>query len=89
MAERGSTSQGDRELWRLQQRYEDYLRSTVDWVWECNADLVLTYASPPVALTLGIPAQLLRGRALLDLGRFEDRQSGVRAGGSRSRPPPP
>ncbi len=79
MAERGGTSQGDRDLWRLQQRYEDYLRSTVDWVWECNADLVLTYASPPVALTLGIPAQLLRGRGLLDLGRFEDRQAGVSA----------
>ena len=79
MAERGSTSQGDRDLWRLQQRYEDYLRSTVDWVWECNADLVMTYVSPPVALTLGIPAQLLRGRGLLDLGQFEDRQTGVSA----------
>ena len=79
MAERGSTSQGDRDLWRLQQRYEDYLRSTVDWVWECNAGLVMTYVSPPVALTLGIPAQLLRGRDLLDLGQFEDRQTGVGA----------
>ncbi len=77
MARRGSTSQGDRDLWRLQQRYEDYLRSTVDWVWEFNADLVLTYVSPPVALTLGIPAQLLRGRALLDLGKFEDEQMGA------------
>ncbi len=66
-------------MWRLQQRYEDYLRSTVDWVWECNADLVLTYASPPVALTLGIPAQLLRGRELLELGQFEDGQTGVNA----------
>ena len=66
-------------MWRLQQRYEDYLRSTVDWVWECSADLVLTYVSPPVALTLGIPAQLLRGRPLLDLGQFEDRQAGVSA----------
>ena len=79
MAGRGSPSQGDRDLWRLQQRYEDYLRSTVDWVWECNADLALTYASPPVALTLGIPAQLLRGRPLLDLGQFEDRQTGITA----------
>ncbi len=79
MAQRGSTSQGDRDLWRLQQRYEDYLRSTVDWVWEFNADLVLTYVSPPVALTLGIPAQLLRGRALIDLGQFEDRQEGISA----------
>ncbi len=79
MAQRGSTSQGDRDLWRLQQRYEDYLRSTVDWVWEFNADLVLTYVSPPVALTLGIPAQLLRGRPLRDLGRFEDREDGISA----------
>ena len=77
MAERGSTSQGDRDLWRLQQRYEDYLRSTVDWVWECNANLALTYVSAPVALSLGVPAQLLRGRSLMELGHFEDAQAGT------------
>lgn len=53
------------------QRYEDFLRSAVDWLWEADASLTLTYASSPVALNLGIPAQVLIGRHLLGLGRFE------------------
>ncbi|MFQ5775494.1 MAG: sensor histidine kinase [Kiloniellaceae bacterium] len=51
-------------------RYEDFLRSTVDWLWETDASLALTYVSSPVALNLGIPAQVLIGRPLLGLGRF-------------------
>jgi signal transduction histidine kinase len=43
----------------------------VDWLWETDARLVLTYASSPVALKLGIPAQVLIGRPLPNLGRFE------------------
>ena len=77
MPERGIISPGEGDLWRLQQRYEDYLRSTVDWVWECDADLTLSYVSSPVALTLGVPAQMLRGRPLLELGQFEDRHTGI------------
>ena len=67
----------DRRLWRLQQRYEDYLRSTVDWVWQCDADLTLQFVSAPVALSLGIPAQLLIGRNLGDLGQFDRDQQGA------------
>ena len=52
-------------------RYEDFLRSTIDWLWETDAGLALSYASSPVALKLGIPAQVLVGRPLLALGRFE------------------
>ncbi|MCH8035941.1 MAG: hypothetical protein IIC53_02325 [Proteobacteria bacterium] len=52
-------------------RYEDFLRSTIDWLWETDAGLTLSYASSPVALKLGIPAQVLVGRALTALGRFE------------------
>jgi signal transduction histidine kinase len=52
-------------------RYEDFLRSAIDWLWETDAGLTLTYASSPVALKLGIPAQVLIGRALSALGRFE------------------
>jgi signal transduction histidine kinase len=52
-------------------RYEDFLRSAIDWLWEADAGLTLTYASSPVALKLGIPAQVLVGRALTALGRFE------------------
>ncbi len=52
-------------------RYEDFLRSSVDWLWETDADLMLTYVSSPIAHRLGIPAQALAGRPLGALGRFE------------------
>ncbi len=57
-------------------RYEDFLRSSVDWLWETDAGLTLSYASSPVALKLGIPAQVLIGRALMALGRFETSGNG-------------
>jgi signal transduction histidine kinase len=56
---------------RIGGRYEDFLRSTVDWLWETDAGFTLTYASSPVALKLGIPAQVLVGRPMLSLGVFE------------------
>ena len=52
-------------------RYEDFLRCSVDWLWETDATLALSFVTSPVALTLGIPAQALIGRPLLSLGRFE------------------
>ena len=52
-------------------RYEDFLRSSVDWLWETDPSLTLTYVSSPIALNLGIPAQVLIGRPFLGLGRFE------------------
>jgi signal transduction histidine kinase len=54
----------------LKSRYEDLLRSTVDWLWETDAALALTYVSSPVALKLGLPAQVLIGRPLASLGEF-------------------
>ena len=60
-------------------RYEDFLRSTIDWLWETDAGLTLSYASSPVALKLGIPAQVLVGRALTALGRFEHSHPGSNA----------
>ena len=64
-------------------RYEDFLRSTIDWLWETDAGLTLSYASSPVALKLGIPAQVLVGRALTALGRFESPGGGPGGGASR------
>jgi hypothetical protein len=63
-------------------RFEDFLRSTIDWLWETDAGLTLSYASSPVALKLGIPAQVLVGRALSALGRF-DTAGGAPGGGRR------
>jgi signal transduction histidine kinase len=55
---------------RILGRYEDFLRASVDWVWETDAERVLCFVSAPVASKLGIPAQALIGRPLLSLGRF-------------------
>jgi signal transduction histidine kinase len=54
----------------LKSRYEDLLRSTVDWLWETDSAMALTYVSSPVALKLGLPAQVLIGRPLASLGEF-------------------
>ena len=51
-------------------RYEDFLRATVDWFWETDANLVLTSVSRRIAAHAGIPAPLLVGRPLGELGRF-------------------
>jgi signal transduction histidine kinase len=64
-------------------RYEDFLRSTVDWLWETDAGLTLSYASSPVALKLGIPAQVLVGRPLMSLGSFATKAGD--AGGTERR----
>jgi signal transduction histidine kinase len=64
-------------------RYEDFLRSTIDWLWETDAGLTLSYASSPVALKLGIPAQVLIGRPLSALGRFETPGGGTDGGARR------
>ncbi len=64
-------------------RYEDFLRSTIDWLWETDAGLTLSYASSPVALKLGIPAQVLVGRTLTALGRFETPEGDTVVGARR------
>ncbi len=67
------------QLSRLSLRHNDMLRSAVDWLWETDARLALTYVSPPVATTLGVPAQILTGRSLFDLLGLEDsdREGGI------------
>jgi len=57
-------------------RYEDFLRCSVDWLWETDADLNLSYLSSPIALRLGIPAQVLLGRPILNLGHFLPSKTG-------------
>jgi len=52
-------------------RYEDFLRASVDWLWQTDGRLLLEYVSSPVTARLGIPPQMLTGRTLAELGRFE------------------
>lgn len=60
----------------LLERYADFLRATVDWLWETDQDLTITHVSPQAARSLGVPAVHLVGKSLHALGRFgaDDRE---------------
>jgi signal transduction histidine kinase len=77
-SEAADTARREARLSRLSLRYNDMLRSAIDWLWETDARLNLTYVSPPIATTLGVPAQMLIGRSLLRLFGLEE---GERASG--------
>ena len=51
-------------------RNDDIARLVSDWLWECDADLKLTFATPRVSTYLGVHPVQLHGRHLLDLGAF-------------------
>lgn len=56
----------------LLERYADFLRATVDWLWEADQNLAITHVSPQVARSLGMPAVRLIGKSLRELGRFDE-----------------
>ncbi|MGF1609226.1 MAG: sensor histidine kinase [Kiloniellales bacterium] len=62
-----------RWLLNLNLSYEDMLRSVVDWLWEANAQLVLTHASP-LRSDVRIPAPLEVGNSLSALGDVAEEQ---------------
>lgn len=68
-------------------RYEDFLRAGVDWLWETDTQERLVYISTPVARHLGIPAQKLLGQSLLDLGHVDNREDAPHARAFAARRP--
>ncbi|HEU0071347.1 MAG TPA: PAS domain-containing sensor histidine kinase [Alphaproteobacteria bacterium] len=56
---------------------QDVVRSSSDWIWSTDHNLNLTFASPRIAETIGLPPHALKGRYLLTLGEFPatDRES--------------
>jgi len=70
----GSESERAREAFR---RLEDITRLISDWVWETDTDGKLTYVSDRIIDRLGIhPIQAL-GKALDEIGIFEDAKEGA------------
>ena len=61
----------------LSVRYEDMLRSAVDWMWESDDRLRFTYVSPPIANSLGVPAKQLIGCPLFDVVADADEPSAI------------
>lgn len=60
----------------LMERYADFLRATVDWLWETDQHLRITHVSPQASRSLGVPAVHLVGKSLHELGRFDGDDSG-------------
>ncbi len=61
----------------LSVRYEDMLRSAVDWMWESDERLRFTYVSPSIANSLGVPAKQLIGCPLFDVVADANESSAV------------
>ncbi|HWK46146.1 MAG TPA: ATP-binding protein [Stellaceae bacterium] len=58
------------QLSQAQERLEDLTRLVSDWIWETDAEMVLTYVTPRVSEVLGFHPRELIGRNLVSLGRF-------------------
>ena len=73
-------------------RYDDISRLVSDWLWECDADLRLTFTTPRISHYLGLHPAQLSGHHLLQLGHFTHDPDAVAAGqpdpaGSDALPP--
>ncbi len=51
-------------------RFNDFVRSTSDWVWEIDHEGVISFISDRITETLGLPPTMLKGRLISDIGRF-------------------
>jgi PAS domain S-box-containing protein len=59
-----------RQTRRTQHRFEDFLRSTSDWVWETDAQGRITFVSERIMAVLGEATVDIVGRHLQDIGHF-------------------
>ena len=53
-------------------QYEDFIRSTVDWVWEIDSNLNYRHVSKGIARVFGVPAEVLLGSYIFSLTYFKD-----------------
>ncbi|NQU71554.1 MAG: PAS domain-containing protein [Rhodospirillales bacterium] len=53
-------------------RYQDFVRSSTDWVWETDANLNYTFVSEGVAGVFGVPDRAMEGRYLFALNHFRE-----------------
>jgi len=74
--EAGREARLNQALVEERRRFRDFARAHSDWIWETDAAGRLVYLSENAAALLGVPTQLLRGRALLDvLQRAQGRET--------------
>jgi len=56
-------------------RFLDITRAASDWIWETDAEGLITFVSDRVVQAVGLPPLLLKGRELTKLGRFQGENS--------------
>ncbi len=53
-------------------QYEDFIRSTVDWVWEVDSNLNYLHISKGIARVFGVPGEVLLGSYIFSLTYFKN-----------------
>lgn len=61
----------------LDERTEDFLRAAAAWIWEADGELRLSELGRGATADLGIPAQLLLGRALPQIAGADEESAAV------------
>lgn len=68
LSDAGPATEGDDAPSRDRRRLQDFIRASVDWVWETDRRGMLSFVSDRVIDVLGLPPVLLHGRPLASLG---------------------
>ncbi len=68
LCDAGPVTEGDDTPSRDRRRLQDFIRASVDWVWETDRRGALSFVSDRVIDVLGLPPVLLHGRPLASLG---------------------
>jgi PAS domain S-box-containing protein len=71
-AERAERAHMQRALRTSEERFRSIVENSQDWIWECDAGLLLTYSNNSVAAMLGYTPGELYGKPALDLLVEED-----------------
>lgn len=58
-------------------RFLDITRAASDWIWETDAEGLITFISDRVVQAVGLPPLLLKGRELIKLGHFKNEGSSL------------
>ncbi len=58
-------------------RFLDITRAASDWIWETNEDGEITFISDRAVQAVGLPPLLLKGKALTELGDFQNMEGGL------------
>ncbi|NKB50452.1 MAG: hypothetical protein GKS02_13930 [Alphaproteobacteria bacterium] len=67
----------EKKLAETVEKLNDTIRASSDWVWETDADLLMTEVSPRIAAITGVPPHMHLGKHVLSLGELPEASSGT------------